>query len=216
MPDGSSTTTDYVHYGCGLCAPATWTNFDVSPSLRLRRIPLLGRVLGRAGPTWPDSVKYGDIVRGLPVPPASCTGIYCSHVLEHLAYDDAATALRNTLSYLRPGARFRFVLPDIEQLARTYFNSPAPDAAIQFMDASYLGQRTRGRGLRAFLRDWLGNSRHLWMWDYKAMAKQLADAGFVDIRRASFGDCADDRYRDVEDEERWRDCLGVECRRPER
>jgi SAM-dependent methyltransferase len=208
------TPTDYIQYGCGLCAPATWTNFDISPSLRLARVPVLGRLARRLGPAWPANVRYGDIVRGLPVPPASCTGVYCSHVLEHLAYNDVAAALRNTFSYLRPGGRFRLVLPDLEHLARAYLAADDADAAGRFMGESVLGQRERPRGARAFLRDWLGNSRHRWMWDYKAMAKHLAAAGFVDVRRAAVGDSADPRFADVEDPDRWRDCLGVECRRP--
>lgn len=213
MASPNPPANDYVQYGCGLCAPGTWTNFDVSPTLRLRRIPVVGRLTGRFGPNWPPNVRYGDIVRGLPVPPESCSGVYCSHVLEHLAYEDVGTALKNTLSYLHPGGRFRFVLPDLEHLARVYVAANEPDAAHQFMEAGSLGQRTRPRGPVAFLRDWLGNSRHLWMWDFKAMAKQLADAGFVDVRRATMGDSADARFRDVEDVERWRDCLGIECRR---
>jgi len=205
--------TEYVQYGCGLCSPVTWTNFDVSPTLRLRRIPVVGRLVRRLGPNWPPNVRYGDIVRGLPVPPESCAGIYCSHVLEHLPRDDVGTAIKNTLTYLRPGGRFRLVLPDLEHLARAYVASAEPDAAHKFMEGGSLGQRTRHRGPVAFLRDWLGNSRHLWMWDFKAMAKQLADVGFVDIRPATIGDSADPRFRDVEDAQRWRDCLGVECRR---
>jgi len=140
--------------------------------------------------------------------------VYCSHVLEHLAYDDVATALRNTCSYLRPHGIFRLVLPDLEQLARNYLASDRPDAVHEFMEAGSLGQRTRRRGPVAFLRDWLGNSRHLWMWDAKAMAKHLTDAGFVGVRRAELGDSEDGLFRDVEDEERWKGCLGMECRRP--
>ena len=29
-----SKTNIYVQYGCGLCAPKEWVNFDVSPTLR--------------------------------------------------------------------------------------------------------------------------------------------------------------------------------------
>jgi hypothetical protein len=52
------------------------------------------------------------------------------------------------------------------------------------------------------------------MWDYKAIQKELAEAGFVEIRRAEFGDASDPNFREVEDEGRWVDCLGVDCRRP--
>ncbi len=59
-----------------------------------------------------------------------------------------------------------------------------------------------------------GRARHFWMWDYKGMAAQLAEAGFVDIRRAQMGDSSDSRFSEVESETRWKDCLGVECKRP--
>src|SRR5437016_6228704 len=122
----------YVQYGCGLCAPAGWVNFDVSPTLRLQKIPLLGRFVTHGGPTFPKNVRYGDIVRGLPVAPGSCAVIYCSHVLEHLSLADFRTALRRTYEYLHPGGVFRFVLPDLEKLARDYVDSSDARASITF------------------------------------------------------------------------------------
>ena len=32
----------YVQYGCGLSAPNEWINFDVSPTLRIQKIPIIG------------------------------------------------------------------------------------------------------------------------------------------------------------------------------
>jgi hypothetical protein len=52
------------------------------------------------------------------------------------------------------------------------------------------------------------------MWDYKGMAAQLAEAGFTDIRRAQMGDSPDPRFKEVESDYRWKDCLGVDCKRP--
>jgi SAM-dependent methyltransferase len=206
---------DYVQYGCGLCAPPEWTNFDISPTLRVQRVPVVGRVLGRVGPRFPANVRYGDIVRGLPVPAGSCAAVYCSHTLEHLALDDFRTALRNTLALLRPGGTFRFVLPNLEQLARDYLDNPKPDAAIRFFEDAHLGMKQRPRGFKGFIREWLGNSRHLWMWDYKGLAAELAAAGFTDTRRAEFGDSPDPMFKLVEDAGRWdRLAVGVDCRRP--
>jgi hypothetical protein len=37
-------SSSHVHYGCGLAAPAEWTNFDTNPTLRLERLPFIGRV----------------------------------------------------------------------------------------------------------------------------------------------------------------------------
>ena len=125
------THSGYVQFGCGACAPATWTNFDASPTLRLQRIPLLGAVLTRGGPRFPRGARYGDIVRGLPVEPGSCRAVYCSHVLEHLSLEDFRTALRNTFSCLRPGGIFRLVVPDFERLAREYLRVVRVDCSTQ-------------------------------------------------------------------------------------
>ena len=65
------------------------------------------------------------------------------------------------------------------------------------------------------LREWLGNSRHLWMWDFKSLAAELRPAGFTSIQRAAIGDADNARFRDVEEPDRWENCLGMECRRPE-
>lgn len=203
----------YVQYGCGLCASASWTNFDASATLRLQRIPVLGALLTRGGPTFPENVYYGDIVRGLPIAPSSCKAIYCSHVLEHLSLEDLRKALLHTCELLKPGGVFRCVVPDLEVLARSYLASPTEQPAIQFMEESYLGYQQRPRRLGEVLREWLGNSRHLWMWDYGSLAVELRRVGFTDIRRASFGDALDPRFQDVEDPGRWENCLGVECRK---
>lgn len=204
----------YVQYGCGLCAPAGWTNFDASPTLRLQSIPALGGLLTRGGPRFPRTVRYGDVVAGLPIDPGSCRAVYCSHVLEHLALEDCRRALRNTFAILAPGGTFRFVLPDMEQLVRAYVADDDPEACHRLLRDARLGAETRPRGLRAFLRQWLGHSQHLWMWDFASMRHELEQAGFDAVRRARFGDAADPRFAEVEERGRWDDCLGVECLRP--
>ena len=40
-----SMTKIYVQYGCGLSAPKEWINFDVSPTLRIQKTPILGSIL---------------------------------------------------------------------------------------------------------------------------------------------------------------------------
>ena len=86
----------YVHYGCHWCASEEWLNFDASPTLRLERLPVVGRMVRKNARRFPSNVLYGDIVRGLPVKENSCDGVYCSHVLEHLALEDCRRALLNT------------------------------------------------------------------------------------------------------------------------
>ncbi len=204
---------EYVQYGCGWTAPSTWRNFDASPTLRLERLPLLGRLYTRNRQRFPENVEYGDVVRGLPVADGSCRAIYCSHILEHLSLDDCRHALRNTHALLHPDGLFRLVVPDLNSAIRKYMDNPAPNAAPEFIQSTGLGLERRNRGLHGLLAAWLGNSRHLWMWDYKSMEQELRAAGFHEIRRAQFGDSSDPRFRDVEQLDRWENCLGIECRK---
>jgi hypothetical protein len=210
---GADDRLTYLQYGCGLSAPVGWLNFDASPTLRLQRLPVLGRLLRQGAVVFPVSVEYGDVVKGLPLTDGSCEAAYCSHVLEHLALNDLRRALRETHRVLARGAVFRLVVPDLEYSARAYLANEAPDAAFEFMRTTRLGKEERRRSLRSFLHEWLGNSEHLWMWDYRSLASELARAGFTDIRRAEFGDSSDPKFHEVEHQDRWTMCLGIECRK---
>jgi SAM-dependent methyltransferase len=204
----------YIQFGAGLCGPDGWINYDISPTLRLQRLPIVGSLFNSVGPRFPPGVRYGDIIRGLPLEDNSCDAIYCSHVLEHLSLNDFRLALKNTYKYLKQSGRFRFVLPDLQQLAQDYLQSSQCDAAMSFMKDSYLGHLSRPKGFSGLLRAWLGNSAHLWMWDYKSIESELKNIGFTGIRRAQFGDSGDSRFDLVEDRGRWDRCLGVECTKP--
>jgi predicted SAM-dependent methyltransferase len=206
--------SQYVQYGCGLSAPSGWRNFDASPTLRFERIPLLGELYKRNKARFPKAVEFGDIVKGLPVADNSCRGVYCSHVLEHLSLEDFRKSLRNTLRILAPGGIFRLVLPDLKYCVDKYLQTAGPKAAHAFLQDTHLGHEHRSRGLRGLAVSWLGNSKHLWMWDYDAMEQELREAGFVDIRRAHIGDSADPAFNAIEEPRRWENCLGVECKKP--
>ena len=205
-----------VQFGCGTCAPESWLNFDAGPAFLLeKRLPFLKPALVRRGfPDYPANIHYGDVIKGLPVAPASAQRAYASHVLEHLALEDCRKALRNVLGYLAPGGTFRFVVPDLEFYMHEYLKSPDAAAASEFMKDTYLGEREGARGLKSLPRAIFGRSQHLWMWDYKNFAQELEAAGYTGIRRAQFGDSGDLAFAAVENEGRWRNCLGIECRRP--
>lgn len=206
----------YVQFGCGVCAPATWRNFDAGPAFWIQRnLPVLKPALLKRGfPDYPRNIEYGDVIKGLPVAPGSAAAVYCSHVLEHLALDEFRITLRRVFTYLAPGGTFRFVLPDLEGLVRSYTASSDAAAASRFMSESYLGVDAQGKGASRLLKALFGRSAHLWMWDEKNMARELVDAGFTAIRRAQIGDNPDPRFAEVEDAGRWENCLGMECRRP--
>ena len=98
----------YVQYGCGHSAPSQWINFDVSPTLRIQKIPVLRQLLkDHLQTVFPNNVLYGNIIKGLPVPDNSCDGVFCSHTLEHLALNDLRQALANSYKILKKDGIFR-------------------------------------------------------------------------------------------------------------
>ena len=206
----------YVQFGCGICAPTTWLNFDAGPAFWIEKnLPFLKPVLLRRGfPDYPANIRYGNVITGLPVPPGSACAVYCSHVLEHLALNEFRQTLRNVYSYLAPGGTFRAVQPDLEWLANSYLSSTDSEAASRFMRDSDLGVPEQKLGMGGVLKLLFGRSAHLWMWDFKNMARELEAAGFTDIRRAQCRDNPEPRFHDVEQFDRWENCLGIECRKP--
>jgi SAM-dependent methyltransferase len=204
----------YVQYGCGQSSPDGWINFDASPTLRLQRLPFIGRLFKRGTAVFPAAVRYGDIVRGLPIPDGSVQGIYASHVLEHLSYAEFWTALDHTFRLLAPGGIFRLVVPDLKIRAQQYIErieAGQAEANAWFMRAAHLGLESPPRRLAAFAHSTFGRSAHLWMWDESSLAAALDKTGFVNIRRCRFGDCQDEKFRLVEDAGRFYDAHdGVE------
>ncbi len=53
-----------MQYGCGFNAPSGWKNFDVSPTLRFERLPLIGRLYSKNQQRFPENVEYGDQMAG--------------------------------------------------------------------------------------------------------------------------------------------------------
>jgi hypothetical protein len=205
----------YVQYGCGFTAPDGWINYDSSPTLRFERIPLLGKLYTRNSQRFPGNVKYGDIVKGLPEAPDSCDAVYCSHVLEHLAYNDFIRALKNTYLILKPGATFRGVVPDLKAAVTDYLaqydKQDAP--ANILMQTTMLGVESRNKGLIGGIKGLYGNSKHLWMWDYKSLAFELDKIGFKNIRQAKYGDADDVQFSIVEEEDRFYKAAAFECKK---
>jgi hypothetical protein len=205
----------YVQYGCGFTAPAEWVNYDASPTLRFERLPILGKIYTRNIQRFPENVKFGDVVKGLPEKPNSCDGVYCSHILEHLAYDDFLTALKNTWLILKPGGIFRGVVPDLRWAVLNYIEEydrvDAP--ANELMRNTMLGIENRPKNLLSNIKGIYGNSKHLWMWDYKSLEFELKKAGFVNIRECRFGDSSDPLFHYVEEEGRFLQAVAFECQK---
>ena len=108
----TSNSSVFVQYGCGFSNPKEWINYDNSPSILVQRIPVFGSLIKKILRTsFPDNIKYGDIIKGLPVQPDSCDAVYCSHTLEHLSLENCRKAIKNTRKILKEGGVFRCVVP---------------------------------------------------------------------------------------------------------
>lgn len=207
----------YLQYGCGFSAPPEWLNFDASPTLRFERIPVIGRLYTRNTQRFPENVRYGNVVDGLPLPSGSCAGVYASHVLEHLSLRELDLALKETARLLAAGGVFRLVVPDLEGLCRDYVSaadSGSTTAGEELVRGLQMGCETRARSLPGLGREFLGNSRHLWMWDEAGLRRKLREHGFVDIRRAAFGDSEDPMFSLVEEKDRFHGACAMEARMP--
>lgn len=210
-------TKIYVQYGCGLSAPKEWTNFDISPTLRIQNIPILGPIFkDRLNTIFPKNALYGNIIKGLPVNDNSCDGLYCSHTLEHISLNDFRKALINSYKILKPGGIFRCVVPDLELAARTYINDYDKgnhSSSLNFMNSTLLGINERPRGFKGFISSFLGNANHLWMWDKKSLSEELKKVGFKEIRVCEFNDSEDTMFKHVEDLTRFQNAVSIECRK---
>lgn len=204
-----------IQYGAGLCGPADWENYDSSPMIILQRTPILRMLPAvKRGVLYPRTVKFGDVLRGLPVPTGSADNVYCSHVLEHFTRSDCRRVLLETRRMLRSGGTFRGVMPDLRKICGDYLRSSAGDAeaAARFMNDSGLGLAESPRGLSWVRHTFFSRSIHFWLWDYAAIETELRDAGFSHVRPASFRDSDVADFLSVEDSHRWAGALGFEAR----
>lgn len=204
----------YVQYGCGTRAPEEWMNFDASARLWLERTPIFGFVVrASVGALFPRNVKFGDIVRGLPLRKNSAAGVYCSHILEHVPRDELPIALRNTFEILAPGGIFRLVLPDLQWRAARYVSAAGrndPSAADNLLESCYLGYRRGTKTLIEALVGYWRRSEHQWMYDFAGIRAALMEAGFERIRRCEFGDSGNPMFALTENISRFVEADNVE------
>jgi hypothetical protein len=205
-----------VQYGCGKCAPLSWVNFDISPTLKLEKLPLIGSFfIRKEWGAYPKNVRVGNIIKGLPsISANSVQNVYCSHVLEHINLADMRIALEKTYTMLKPGGVFRMVVPDLELMIKEYIEDKArgeKTACHHLIVKTLMGIEQKPKGFLNKVTSSLGNSKHLWNYDYDSLAFELEKVGFSKIRRASFNDAVDVVFKDVEDIGRWASSLGIEA-----
>jgi predicted SAM-dependent methyltransferase len=143
------------------------------------------------------SDMYLDLTKPWPVPPGSIDRIYGDNVVEHFSLEAARDVLRHCYSALRPGGGVRFATPDLERTARAYLEDPA-------LTAAHL-DRHRRHGYPAehpadMLRvTYAYHGHHLgYIFDWAALSRELAAAGFSDVRRYEAGQSDDPAFQGLE------------------
>ena len=208
----------YIQYGSGPKAVNGWINFDASLTLKLQKVLPIKKFMGNKA-IFDEDVRYGDIVKGLPVADNSVTGLYCSHILEHIHRDNIEVALENSYRILKPDGIFRLVVPDLFWRAQQYFDHARESEAADIFQKRLLLRSTKApKGLESRLRAVFGLSMHQWMYDEALMTNLLQMAGFINVRRCNFGDCTDEFFSKVELKDRFiangfRE-LAIECKKP--
>lgn len=97
-------STRFINLGCGsiyIDAP-DWLNLDFNPVF--------------------PGVRTANLLKRLPLPSEDAELIYSSHFVEHIPKGDVRAFMRECYRVLRPNGLLRLVLPDFEEMARTYLN----------------------------------------------------------------------------------------------
>ncbi|HEY9673862.1 MAG TPA: methyltransferase domain-containing protein [Waterburya sp.] len=89
-----------LNLGCGSRFHPAWTNVDFTS-------------------TGEGVIAY-NLNQGIPFPDASFDVVYHSHLLEHFPINAGESLMRECKRVLRPQGVLRVVVPDLEQIARTY------------------------------------------------------------------------------------------------
>jgi predicted SAM-dependent methyltransferase len=175
-----------LNWGCGSHVAPGWINSDIKDE--------------------PGIDLVCDIRQGLPLETASIDCAVSIHALPEFCYPEIVPALEELRRVLKPGATLRLALPDLQRGI----------AAYQSADDDYFQvdpDEVRSRGGRFVVHMlWYGYSRTLFTADFAL--ELLEKAGFVDLNECLFGVTASKVPEIVELDNRERESLFVEGRKP--
>lgn len=162
-----------------------WINFDSSPTLLIQKIPLIGHRLTKNKPKFDLNISYGDIIKGLPLKNNSVDYLFCSHILEHLSYQDFKKAILNSKSILKKGGHLGLIVPDLESYINIYIkekiSGKIANSSINFMKNTHLGLYETRDSIISRIKHAFSNSRHQWMWDEESLKNTLLEFNFKNI-----------------------------------
>jgi SAM-dependent methyltransferase len=172
---------DKLQIGCFNLPADGWYNTDVTPHLWIARVPGAASLLHAVGKLSDERLRehrsgvfsrlhYLNVLKPFPYPDNSFTGVFCSHVLEHIDFPAVPQLFREVLRVLRPAGIFRVAVPSLE-LAIAQYRAGSPDECLDTIFEN------RHHGVKNI---------HKWMYTRESLAKVFMQAGFVAVTQERY------------------------------
>lgn len=137
---------------------------------------------------------YWDLRLPIPLPDASVSKIYSSHLFEHLTYREGQTLLRESLRLLKPGGEFSICVPNARIYLEGYFGTrEIPQEYFGWTPAFNNTTAIDAVNYVAYM-----DGEHKYMFDEENVLHLLHNAGLTDVRARDFDPNYDRRERDYE------------------
>lgn len=177
-----------LHLGCFDQPLEGWHNTDITPHIRISRVPLAASLLAMLGKMPPERLQQHrdgvfrkmhrlDVARRFPYADNSVECAFSSHMIEHLRPVVARHMLQELQRVIRPGGICRIVAPSLEW-ALSMYSEEHPDECLH--------------GIFQEDEDNVKN-RHQWMYTNSSLCRLLEEVGFTAVRACGFreGDLPD-------------------------
>ena len=126
--------------------------------------------------------------------------VFCSHLIEHMPYEDGVRLLKTCFRVLRPGGRLRVSTPDLMFLARLADGNMGPAMRREYIafqhkaDPVNVPKASACHVVNRFVRGW----GHCFIFDDATLREAMSGAGFTDLRRYACGKSNDPELCDLE------------------
>jgi len=163
-----------LHLGCGKIKLDGWVNVDLDSELA-------------------DVDIVWDLSMGIPVDDATCSFIFCEHLIEHFTSEQGAFFLSECNRVLSAEGVLRIATPSLDHIIDEICrgNWRAQDWLSQ---PEYHFIQTRAEMLNIVFRWW----GHQWLYDREELHRRLREAGFTTIEDVEWGMSNHDQLRNLE------------------
>jgi predicted SAM-dependent methyltransferase len=152
-----------LNLGCGPNALDGWTNID--------------------SVAHPGVDHVADLREGLPF--GEVAFIYAEHFIEHLAYDDALSLMRECRRVLRDDGVLRLSTPNLDWVVASHYRRTFEKEEHELLGCFWMNTAFHGWG-------------HQFLWNFATLKATLLDAGFGKVVRGQYGESIHPELRAIE------------------